>query len=156
MKKIFIFAALFFTMAAEAQWVRPGQPPPYPGRPPAPYPGNPGRPPAQPPYGGGITCQANDEGWEEHRGGHRSCRECLAVHGQCVETCTRNYESHQCRFDGYDPRMGARSFTGFGNTRYQAEDDALYQCRRAGYYDCRYVNCTVSTDRQVVSERMCR
>lgn len=146
---------------ASIQYVTPTNPPRYPdpGRPPRRPPVRPppdrGYPPPPPPRHD-VTCTAVDTGHEEHRYGHGSCHECLQHHGNCIERCEATYEQHSCLFQGVDGRGGAYNFTGYGRTRYEAQDDALYACRRAGYYDCRYVSCNVTRDRQEVSRRYCR
>jgi hypothetical protein len=76
------------------------RPAPYPGNP---YPGHPEYPnqpyPGQPNYPGycNVTCRADDNGYEEHGGGHYSCDECLSYHGECTETCNANCIAQQVR-----------------------------------------------------------
>lgn len=134
----------------------PGRPGPYPGPPPG-RPGYPGRPPGNPypgnpypgnpypgnPYPGnpgpGVTCRADDRGWEEHSGGHYSCGECLRHHGECIETCSSTM--HECRVDGYDRYGRLVSFTGRGYDQWRAQDDAMYSCRYNNASNCYVVNC---------------
>lgn len=136
----------------------PIRPPPRPNPPPypPPYPPRPNPPPYPHPYPPAVTCQADDAGYEEHYGGHRNCRECLQVHGECVETCSRITETYTCNYQGIYPDGRTQMFTGFGQTQYQAEQDAVYQCRRYGLYDCRYAGCDVRRDQDVISRRSCR
>lgn len=122
---------------------------PDPGR----NPGRPGRPdPGRPPGGGGrLTCVAQDTGWEEHRGAHYSCNECLRAHDSCNETCSQVYT--ECRAEGTDRNNRLTSFYGRADSRYRAEDEALYSCRNYAY-NCRVVSCEDKND--VVSRRSCR
>lgn len=123
------FAAGFF------DWVRPGRPSPYdPGR---------GRPQ--------VTCTASDNGWEEHWGSHRSCGECLAKHGDCIETCSIDY--NVCQAEGVDYRGYKMTMEGRGDSRYRAEDEAMSLCQRR-YDNCRIVSCKTSSE--TVSRRSCR
>lgn len=121
--------------------------PPAPPAPPAPYPG-PGRP--GPGYGGGVVCRADDRGWEEHSS-HRSCGECLAQHGSCIETCS--VSSTQCEARGYDYRGAELRFVGQGQSRYEAENQAIRNCAYSAGR-CQVINCSSKED--VVSRRDCR
>lgn len=107
------------------------------------YPGNPGY---------GVTCQATDNGWEEHSGGHYSCGECLQQHGDCAETCsTLNVE---CRVDGTDQYGRQVSFLGRGNDQWRAQDEAIRACQYNYASNCYVVSC--NQQNQVVSRRSCR
>jgi hypothetical protein len=138
----------------------PGQPAPYPGNPyPGnPYPGNPGYPnqpyPGQPsnPGYGNVTCRANDNGYEEHGGGHYSCGECLSYHGDCTETCSANM--YECRVDGYDRSGRLVSFLGRGDDQWRAQDDAMNSCRYNYATNCYVTGCNNRQD--TVSRRSCR
>lgn len=123
--------------------------PNWPGRP-----GRPGRPgyPGQPGYGNGgrVVCQAVDEGYEEHSGGHYSCEECLQYHGGCNETCSE--QMAECQAQGVDRYGRGINFYGRGDDQWRAQDDAMYQCQ---YYagNCRIVSCQQRNN--VVSRRNC-
>lgn len=157
MKHIMLITLLCFSgIFAHAQdggrWGRPG-PSPYPGRGggggwgrPAPYPGRGGGG-----WGGNIQCVASDRGWEEHWGGHSGCGECLRVHGECTETCSRSY--YVCQAEGTD--QGGRRYTSEGRaeSRYQAEDDAIRACYYYRYQNCRVTNCNQNSE--TVSRRDC-
>lgn len=139
-----------------------------PGRPrpprPQPYPGNPYQPPRPPPPGGGggyypppsnpgygVTCTSNDNGHEEHYGGHYSCGECLSQHGSCTETCSS--QMTECQVQGVDRYGRTINFLGRGDSRWRAEDDAMRNC----YYNAN--NCYVTSCQErnnVVSRRSCR
>ncbi|MCB0356946.1 MAG: hypothetical protein KDD40_08060, partial [Bdellovibrionales bacterium] len=98
-----------------------------------------------------LECVANDEGWEEHWGGHGSCRECLRKHGDCIETCYSTFV--QCKAEGRS-RYGYRDeFKAEGQRRYLVEDRAIERCRRAGYQECRSKGCT--TEKEIESRRSC-
>ena len=120
--------------------------PPGPGRPDRPD--RPGR--------GEVQCRAQDNGWEEHWGAHRSCHECLAKHGGCTETCERIDRRLACTYDGVRPDGRRVPFTGYGDDRREAEMDAENQCYRSGFRDCRYVRCDNQTQREVILRRQCR
>lgn len=124
----------------------------------SPYPG-PGHPgwgqpnyPGQPYPGGNVQCRANDNGWEEHSGGHYSCGECLQYHDGCTETCSS--VSVECRVDGSDYSGRAYSFMGRGYDQYAAQNDAIYYCQRQGLNNCYVVSCQQHND--IVSRRDCR
>lgn len=110
----------------------------------------PQRPPYDPGYGGGrVTCSAQDRGWEEHSA-HRSCGECLAEHGRCIETCSTS--DYTCEAQGVDYRGNVSRFVGQGSDRYQAENQAIRNCSyNAGR--CQILGCRSSE--QVVSRREC-
>ncbi|HEY8271253.1 MAG TPA: hypothetical protein VIG33_10230 [Pseudobdellovibrionaceae bacterium] len=159
MKQIMLIAVLCLSgILAHAQdggrwgWGRPGPGrggPGYPGRPGPGYPG-PGRGGGG--WGGNVQCSATDSGWEEHWGGHGSCGECLQIHGNCTETCSRSY--NVCQAEGID--QSGRRFTteGRGEIRYQAEDDAMRACYYYRYQNCRIVSC--NQNNETVSRRSCR
>lgn len=105
-----------------------------PGRPDRP--GRPGRPGDG--YGGGYNCRAEDEGWEEHRGGHYDCRECLARHGRCVEDC--QITEFRCIAQG--DRWGRPiQVEEYAYDQREAEDHALWSCHNKGARYCRIVTC---------------
>lgn len=84
-----------------------------------------------------LVCRAVDKGWEEHSSGHGSCDECLQRHGSCVETCSIRFTT--CQVTGKDIRGRTITLTGAGDSRYDAESEALDNCRR-------YLNqCSVSS-----------
>ncbi|MCB0390212.1 MAG: hypothetical protein KDD58_02920 [Bdellovibrionales bacterium] len=100
---------------------------------------------------GRVQCEASDNGWEEHWGGHGSCRECLRKHGDCIETCYSTFV--QCKAEGRS-RYGYRDeFKAEGQRRYLVEDRAIERCRRAGYQECRSKGCT--TEKEIESRRSC-
>lgn len=105
------------------------------------YPGYPGR---------GVVCRADDRGWEEHRS-HRSCGECLSLHGRCIETCS--ISEYRCEAEGFDYRGTPMRFTGQGQDRYQAENEALRNCSYNASR-CQIRGCQESEN--VVSRRECR
>jgi hypothetical protein len=173
MKKVFLMLILScVTLSAHAdifEILNPGRPPRYepgrPGRPERPdRPGQPGRPerpnrPGRPGDGGGhsgggynYSCRAVDDGWEEHSGGHYSCQDCLGSgHGNCIETCSDI--SFLCTAEGTDYRGNRYTVQGYGDTRYRAEDEAMYRCQSQMNY-CQVTNC--QTQEQVISRRYCR
>lgn len=111
-------------------------------------------PPQQPPYnpgygGGRVTCSAQDKGWEEHSA-HRSCGECLAHHGRCIETCSTS--DYTCEAQGVDYRGNVTRFVGQASDRYQAENQALRNCSYNSSR-CQILSCRSSE--QVVSRREC-
>ncbi|KYG69479.1 hypothetical protein AZI87_09880 [Bdellovibrio bacteriovorus] len=114
-------------------------------------PDRPGRPGPYEPHRPNITCSATDDGWEEHWGGHGSCRECLAKHGNCVETCKSSFYS--CTAEGTDYRGYRMTMQGRGPDRYSSERDAIYQCQYR-YNNCRIVSCSETSE--TVSRRDCR
>lgn len=125
-------------------WGRPGGNPGW-GRP---GPGGPGGPGWSQPR---VTCTATDNGWEEHWGGHSSCHECKAQHGNCTETCSQ--ESFACRAEGINGLGNSESFEAYGSDEYFTRNEALDRCYRMGGRNCRSVGCTTSS--QVVSRRGC-
>ncbi len=129
------------------EWGRPGRPE-WPGRP-----GRPDRPGRDDRY---VVCHAEDNGWEEHRGGHQSCFECLSYHDGCTETCERIDDQYECIFDGRRPDGRTLPFTGVSADRRTAENDAENQCYRAGFRDCRYVRCDRRSNSDVISQGQCR
>lgn len=104
------------------------------------------------PERGGLSCVANDAGYEEHNGGHYSCGECLREHDNCVETCTE-VGNVQCEAQGYNRRGRLVSFVGEGYDQRDAQNDALDQCDyRAS--NCRVVRCGQARGRS--TSRDCR
>lgn len=86
----------------------------------------------------GIRCSAQDRGWEEHLGGHRSCGECISRHGSCVETC--EFTEWNCEVEGR--RWGRTAvFEGYGYSQYEAEREAFENCERRGARFCRRLEC---------------
>lgn len=107
-------------------------------------------------YGRRVTCTATDNGWEEHWGGHSSCSQCTAVHGRCTETCSS--EEYRCTAEGTVSGYGSSStrtetFRGRGDDRWDAERDALNECRRYNAQGCTIKEC--GSDTQIVSSRGC-
>lgn len=135
-----IFLISFFalnTYAGIFDWIRPGDG---------------GRPPRYP--GGGhsqVTCSATDNGWEEHWGGHGSCRECLKKHGDCVETCS--IKNTTCTAEGVDYRGYKMTVQGRSEYRFDAEREAMDRCQYR-YENCRITNCSENSEQ--VSRRSCR
>ncbi|MCC7405243.1 MAG: hypothetical protein IT288_12665 [Bdellovibrionales bacterium] len=113
------------------------------------YPG-PGDRPYPPRYG--VTCSAQDNGWEEHWRGHDSCFSCLREHGNCTETCSQSF--HVCTAEGDDGHGRRYTTDGSGETEWEARDNAQRNCQWDRLYGCRIVRC----DRQeeVISRRSCR
>lgn len=114
------------------------------------YPGRPDRP--RPPRYGNITCTATDNGWEEHWGGHSSCRSCLKKHGDCTERCTQTY--YVCTASGDDGHGRNYSADGYGDSRWEAQEEAQRNCRYDGLYGCSITRC--DSEDQLVSRRSCR
>lgn len=106
--------------------------------------GRPGPGPGHGGFGGGYRCVAMDRGWEEHFGGHRSCQECNARHGNCVEQCT--YSEFVCVAEGY--RWG-RPFQmeEYGYDEYDTQRRALWACQRRGGEGCRLIGPCNRADR---------
>lgn len=101
-----------------------------------------------------YSCTIRDTGWEEHWRGHSSCAACVAKHGHCVEICSET--EYECRILGQDPRDPTgyqRPFYGRGDSQWDAEDRAMWECRRYGYLDCKRDTCD-SRSREV-SRRYC-
>ncbi|QDK36688.1 hypothetical protein [Bdellovibrio sp. NC01] len=118
-------------------WIKPGRPNPYEP--------NPGRP--------NITCSARDNGWEEHWGGHRDCRECVAKHGNCTETCSASYFT--CQAEGVDYRGYKMTLEGRAPSRYETERQVMDLCQRQyRYQNCRIISCNENSE--TVSRRSCR
>ncbi|WP_413575849.1 hypothetical protein ACLVWU_15850 [Bdellovibrio sp. HCB290] len=98
-----------------------------------------------------VTCSATDKGWEEHWGGHSDCGSCLKKHGTCIETCSANY--YVVKVEGVDYRGYKMTMESRGESRYEAEREALRSCNR------RYDNCKVvssNSQSETVSRRSCR
>lgn len=97
-----------------------------------------------------LICRAVDNGWEEHSSGHGSCDECLQRHGSCVETCSIRFTT--CQVTGRDIRGRTITLKASGDSRYDAESEALDNCRR-------YLNqCSVSScssDSETLSRKTC-
>jgi hypothetical protein len=108
-----------------------------------PYPGEPGRPgrPGRPGYPGGRNevCTANDQGYEEHRGGHFSCGECLQQHDNCIETCRSN-GNIRCEAQGIDRRGRLVAFYGEAPMQRRAERQAYDACSYNAR-NCQVVRC---------------
>ena len=104
-----------------------------------------------PGYGRNITCQAYDNGWEEHWGGHSSCQECRSKHGGCYERCTCT--SYHCTAQGNDPQGRQQTFEAFGEDQWRTRDEASQRCYYRGLMNCRVINC--DTNEQEVSRRGC-
>jgi hypothetical protein len=92
----------------------------------------------------GYNCIATDRGWEEHFGGHRSCQECNARHGNCIEEC--RYSEFVCVAQGV--RWG-RPFQieEYGYDQYDTERRALWACERRGGMGCRLMGPCHRSDR---------
>lgn len=122
---------------------RPEDPRDRPGRP-----GRPGR--------GDLYCEARDNGWEEHRNGHRNCQECVAAHGNCTETCQETFQEWACTVEGVRPDGRTIPFTGRSQDRRAAADDAEDQCYGARFRQCRYVGCDREVSHGPEIRRDCR
>lgn len=84
-------------------------------------------------HGGSVRCSAQDQGFEEHFGGHRDCGECLRRHGRCVEVC--EYTQVQCIATGM--RWGRPAeFEGYGDSMREARWNAIDNCERRGGRNC--------------------
>ncbi|WP_255490074.1 hypothetical protein [Bdellovibrio sp. KM01] len=101
--------------------------------------------------GPNVTCSATDKGWEEHWGGHSDCHSCLKKHGSCTETCSANY--YATKAEGVDYRGYKMTIESRGDTRYEAEREALRACNRR-YSECKIVSSTSQSE--TVSRRSCR
>lgn len=104
----------------------------------------------------GMNCRVEDKGHEEHFRGHRSCRECLALHGECIETCEGGGQQNVCSVNGYDRRGRARNFVGSGYDRGEARREAMQQCRQSRFSGCRLEQCYVERNRGGRFSRDCR
>lgn len=104
---------------------------------------------------GNVKCTVNDNGWEEHYGGHSDCGSCLREHGSCNETCSS--EETYCTAEGTTYRgsntSSTETFRGRGNDRWDAERDAINECRRYNASGCSIKSC--DTQNQIVSSRRC-
>lgn len=110
------------------------------------------RPIRRPGYGRNIQCTATDTGWEEHWGGHSSCRECLKEHGNCVERCSEVY--HSCEVTGRDRSGYTRTFYGIGSAEWEARDEATDRCYRSGFDSCSRALCRKESEQ--ISSQRCR
>lgn len=98
-----------------------------------------------------VSCSATDKGWEEHWGGHSDCRSCMKKHGNCTETCSAEY--YEVTAEGVDYRGYKMTVESRGNSRYEAEREALRTC------NYRYSNCKVTASNsrsETVSRRSCK
>ena len=100
---------------------------------------------------GQLICTSRDNGWEEHMGGHATCRECTRAHGNCTETCESTV--HECSAVGVNRQGQQEQVLGRGDTQYRAEDEALWRCDRY-LSGCRIHRCNRASE--VVSRRSCR
>lgn len=100
----------------------------------------------------GYQCNYVDAGWEEHRGGHDSCGECLSRHGKCIETCYEEY--YECTVEGTDNSGQTREFSVRGSSQWRAEDDAMRRCYDLRYSDCESKGC--NQEQEVISRRRCQ
>ncbi len=100
----------------------------------------------------GLTCTAQDRGWEEHWGGHRNCRACLKHHGRCIETCKENYYICTVEGNNYD-NTSPRTFHARARRQWRAEERAMNKCYRS-YGSCILKGC--DSESEVVSRRKCR
>ncbi|OFZ25701.1 MAG: hypothetical protein A2381_00090 [Bdellovibrionales bacterium RIFOXYB1_FULL_37_110] len=101
-------------------------------------------------YNSGLRCQATDDGWEEHFGGHSSCGACLREHEDCTMRC---YEDEVvATAEGRNQYGEIQTVTAMDRDSIYARERALDRC-----YNQRLSNCTiVDTDtnsRLVRSER---
>lgn len=104
-----------------------------------------------------LFCRADDAGWEEHWRSHRDCRECLAAHGRCIETCEVQRVEEKCQFEGRDFRTGrTQIFEAVGRDRREAESIAENSCYRSGFRDCRWLRCDQQVSKNVAFQRSCR
>jgi hypothetical protein len=102
---------------------------------------------------GRVSCSATDNGWEEHWSGHRSCGECVQVHGNCTEKCVE--EREVCEVQGVDYQGRTRQYMAIGADRYSAESEARRQCE----WDRDNRSCVTTScraDNRMVSNRSCR
>lgn len=114
------------------------------------------RPPMPPPYRPepsypGLTCRADDAGWEEHSS-HFSCHECLREHGRCIETCSEI--SYTCEVEGRDYRGMVVKYSATANDTRRAEWEAQRSCQQYASRCSSYAAC--KTNERVVSRRECR
>ncbi|MCB0385352.1 MAG: hypothetical protein KDD43_08165, partial [Bdellovibrionales bacterium] len=93
-----------------------------------------------------------DNGWEEHFGGHSSCRSCLKKHGDCIERCTQTY--YICTASGDDGHGRQFTVDGYGATECEARDEARRNCQYDRLYGCHVTRCDSEDD--VISRRSCR
>ncbi|MBI4061955.1 MAG: hypothetical protein HY403_11035 [Elusimicrobia bacterium] len=78
--------------------------------------------------GRGETCGAYDDGWEEHRA-HRSCSECLSVHGSCNYQCTVTVYSCVAQWVNNSGVAGGRYSGRDMDDRWEAERSAISRCQ---------------------------
>ena len=108
------------------------------------------RPPESAP---GYSCTAADNGFEEHWGGHRSCGECLAEHGNCTERCYAT--SYTCTITGVDENGGTQTFEGYSNySQYDARQRGLDRCYWSRLNNCQVTGC--NSRQELVSRRSCQ
>ncbi len=98
--------------------------------------------------GPNLVCNAHDDGWEEHGGGHGSCGECLSKHGGCYQKCSE--VSYSCTAKGTSPSGESVSIQAIGHDRYQTADEALRRCQSSGATNCR--SSTYSDCNEVLNE----
>ena len=116
------------------------------GHRPGPGPGRPGDG-----YGNGPACASFDFGWEEHFGGHRDCRDCMARHGRCYEDC--NFSEFSCVAQGQKwGRLFEVEERGYDER--DTEDRALWACHNRGGNYCRLIGRCNRADRS--ERRECR
>lgn len=82
---------------------------------------------------GGMSCAAYATRGERHREGHRDCRSCERMHRDCYQSCGRR--TYQVEVIGQVANFGKvkvwKRWTAYGETRWQAEEKAMRECRWA-------------------------
>jgi len=102
-------------------------------------------------FNSGLRCQATDDGWEEHFGGHSSCGACLREHQDCTMRC---YEDQFTAVaEGRNQYGELETVTAMDRDRLYAGERALDRCYSQRLSNCRIVD--TDTDSRLVRSERC-
>ena len=101
-------------------------------------------------YNSGLRCQATDNGWEEHFGGHSSCGACLREHQDCTLKCYQ--DEYVATAEGRNRNGELVRVTAMDRDDFNAREKALERCCRSRLDNC-YVIDTDTNSRLVRSDR---
>ena len=101
-------------------------------------------------YNQGLRCQATDNGWEEHFGGHQSCNACLREHENCTLKCYQ--DEFVAIAEGRNQYGELVRVRAMDRDEFYARERALEQCYRSRLDNC-YVIDTDTNSRLVRSDR---